>query len=67
MKGSGLLGERKQDTHTKMDKFRPIPVAKLVVHCVTPVRVLGRYPIDPGRLSNQCRTSADRCTPTLPR
>ena len=25
------------------------------------------YPIDPGRFSNQHRTSADRCTPTLPR
>ena len=37
MKGSGSLGERKQDTHTETDKFRPIPVAKLVVHCVAPV------------------------------
>ena len=25
------------------------------------------YPINPGRFSNQYRTSADRCTPTLPR
>ena len=25
------------------------------------------YPIDPGRFSNQYRTGADRCTPTLPR
>ena len=31
------------------------------------VRVLGLYRIDPGRLSSQCRTGADRCTPTLPR
>ena len=25
------------------------------------------YPINPGRFSNQYRTGADRCTPTLPR
>ena len=25
------------------------------------------YPIDPDRLSNQCRISVDRCTPKLPR
>ena len=25
------------------------------------------YPINPGRLSNQCCTGADRYTPTLPR
>ena len=25
------------------------------------------YPINPDRLSNQCHTGADRCTPTLPR
>ena len=25
------------------------------------------YPINPSRLSSQCRTGADRCTPTLPR
>ena len=31
------------------------------------VRVLHRYPINPCRLSNQCHTGADRCTPTLPR
>ena len=31
------------------------------------VRVFCLYPINPSRLSNQCRTSADRCTPTLPR
>ena len=35
-------------------------------HC-TIVRVLCLYPINPGRLSNQCHTGADRCTPTLPR
>ena len=34
---------------------------------MTSVRVLCCYPINPGRLSNQCRTGADRCTPTLPR
>ena len=31
------------------------------------VRICGLYPINPDRLSNQCRTGADRCTPTLPR
>ena len=31
------------------------------------VRVFGLYPINPNGLSNQCRVSADRCTPTLPR
>ena len=31
------------------------------------VRVLCCYPINPSRLSNQCHTGADRCTPTLPR
>ena len=31
------------------------------------VRVLCCYPINPGRLSNQFCTGADRCTPTLPR
>ena len=25
------------------------------------------YPINPGRLSDQCHTGADRCTPKLPR
>ena len=25
------------------------------------------YPINPSRFSNQYRTGADRCTPTLPR
>ena len=31
------------------------------------VRVLCCYPINPGRLSNQCHTGANRCTPILPR
>ena len=31
------------------------------------VRVCASSPINPDRLSNQCRTGADRCTPTLPR
>ena len=31
------------------------------------VRVFDLYPINLGRLSNQCRTDADRCTPKLPR
>ena len=31
------------------------------------VRVCCLYPIDPDRFSNQYRTGADRCTPTLPR
>ena len=31
------------------------------------VRVLGRYPINPSRFSNQYCTGANRCTPTLPR
>ena len=34
---------------------------------VASVRVGASSPINPGRLSNQCRTSVDRCTPTLPR
>ena len=32
---------------------------------VVNVRVFVLYPINPGRLSNQCRTGADRCTPKL--
>ena len=31
------------------------------------VRVLCLYPINPSRLSSRCCTSANRCTPTLPR
>ena len=34
---------------------------------VPDVRVCASSQINPGRLSNQFRTSADRCTPTLPR
>ena len=33
----------------------------------TPLLGFCLYPINPGRFSNQYRTSADRCTPTLPR
>ena len=43
----------------------------IVVHyavvVVVVVRVCASSPINPSRLSNQFCTSADRCTPTLPR
>ena len=35
------------------------PISLLLGFCL--------YPINPGRLSNQYHTGADRCTPTLPR
>ena len=36
---------------------------------LTTIRLLGSVPLpnNPGRLSNQFHTGADRCTPTLPR
>ena len=42
-------------------------VVALMIGCWR--RVLGfcLYPINPSRFSNQYRTGANRCTPTLPR
>ena len=46
--------------------IEPPPKSSL---CHLPLHLLGfcLYPINPGRFSNQYRTSADRCTPKLPR
>ena len=46
-------------SHATDKTHRMAPVLSMLGFCL--------YPIDPGRFSNQYRTGADRCTPTLPR
>ena len=51
----------------KLSRERPSKERSVHPRPLMAVRVFDLYPIKPGRFSNQYRTGADRCTPTLPR